>query len=474
MKKSFPRLLPYSSALYVAVLSLLLGGCGSGITVTRLTPSDRVPKGTPWNLAMTQFDLTIIRQVTHCGMNPEDFKGNVEVKITPRKVLDENQRYVLYSDGWYSTSDIKSKLAPDGTSTGLNVQSENMSATIISNVVGLFAKVAAIAPMAVTKERMPNVCSDAVVNALYDLNAPPKLKKQLKDKTKELAGATSKVTLLTAQVKLDNSYKIDLAKALGEQAKSQAALIELQTKFEKDMSVITDTQTVSWPLRADQFRADDPYTISDTLIKSWLSPARVGEVRKGVKSAFSVYLALYQQDAHGAWNTPQASPSSDTTVGVPIRLAKVGRLLACTGEKCPDKLEKQWQADDFTKSTDQVVLQLGQVYTIPVTGGAFRSQVANIEMDEKGLPTSIEVSEKVAGAAAMTGTAKDAASQIVALPGQISDALKSKADLAAAEANAQIADEKSAIDAQTALIKSKTALKEAEAAKAAADKAATP
>jgi hypothetical protein len=492
LRKLFFHISPRSCALRALAFSLLLAGCGSGIGVTKLDESNRAPKGIPWNLAMTQFELTITRQVAKCGPAASAFVGNVEVKITPKKMLDEDQRYVLYSNGWYSTSDIKSKLAPDGTSIGLNAQSENKSSAIVSNVVGFFAKVAAIAAAAAPGAPIPpNVCSQEIVAALAELNPPeplPSLKAHLKDKTKQLTDATSKVTLLTAQAKLANSYEGDLAKALGEQAKAQKELSDLQTRFDADIKAITDTQTVRWPIRANQFRTDEPYTISVDTLNNWFSKQAnppneevIAAAKAKATRDLSLYIALYQQDAQGAWVAPRISPGSDTTVGVPIRVAKIGRLLACIKQPnsaepaCPLTLDRQYQDDGFHKSSDQVVLQLGQIYSIPVTGGAFRSQVSNIEVDEEtALPTSIEVAEKVAGAESMTGSAKDTASQIAALRGELADALKAKADLAAAKANAQMANEKSIIDAQTALIKSQTALKEAETARAAADKVAQP
>jgi hypothetical protein len=484
MKKTTHQLFINKSIIPAVSLSLLLAGCGGGIVVKQLANSDSAT-GNPWNLSMTQFEMIITRQVTKCGTDSAEFR--VDVAITPSKALDEDQRYTLYSTGWYSTSDIKSKLAADGTNIGLNAQSENASATIITNTIGLIAKAAAISAAGL-RVANPNVCHPDIVSALAKLTPPkptPPLKAQLKAKTQELTNATDKVTLLTAQVKLDKSYKSDLAKALGDQARIQNELNGLKKEFDGAMKVTTDAQTIRWPIRAKQFNSD-AYTISANTLNDWFPedvninpnmPAAdvISKVKADARIKLPVYFALYIQKGDGSWVKPDEPKNGDTTIGIPVRLARTGRLLACISDKCKDNLDRQYQDDDSHQSSDQVVLQLGQVYTIPAAGGAFRSQATNIEMDEKtGLPTTIQVAEKVSGAAAMTGAVKDAADQIISIPKQIAVVYKAKADLADAKAKAGIADEKSVIDAKTALLESKAALKKAEDATAAADKAATP
>ena len=104
----------YTKWMVSVALILCCTGCATGIRVVHLGSSDLPPPGVPWNLAMTQFNVAITRHVTGCV---GELKGTVEVTITPTKVLDDEQRYALYADGWWATSDITSNLAADGTST---------------------------------------------------------------------------------------------------------------------------------------------------------------------------------------------------------------------------------------------------------------------------------------------------------------------------------------------------------------------
>ena len=93
-------------------------------------------------------------------------------------------------------------------------------------------------------------------------------------------------------------------------------------------------------------------------------------------------------------------------------------------------------------ATDLPVLQLGQIYMVPVGGGTFRSESAAIALNDDGLPTSIQVTQKVAAAAAATAAANDAATQLAALPGQIDAArlARTGAELKQLKANADLGD----------------------------------
>jgi len=464
----------------VLSLALTCGGCATGIHVIHVAVGDSQLKGVPWNLPMTQFKVTITRHVTGCG---ENLSGSVEAIATPTTVLDEQQRYVLDSNGWWATSDITSNLAPNGVSTGLNAQSVDATATIISNVVGtvgqfFIAGAAAARPAGVGPAPEIQNCKPDVAAAVAELYPPKgvKLKDLVDQDIAALAAATARVTLLTAQAKEDKSYKKDLAAALGDQDKLQSQLTSDQVKLTKDMNLTTNTQVVSWPLSAAEFRRDKPYVLDKNAFSKW---ALDGAYTKVMEAQFSVFLALYRQNqdpADGTWILPKPPAISDVSVGVPVRLAQIGRLLICTNEACDATLPEGGSKNPKTIVLDQVqvVLQMGQLYTVPLTGGTFKAENAVIALDTSGLPTSIEVSEKVAAGVALTGAVKDTATQLATLPAQIRSAqlartqaqtnqLTAEAALANAQANAGVAGQTSALASLTALINAQTALATAQA-----------
>jgi len=435
---------------------------------------------------MTQFNLTITRHVVSCKGT---LGGTVEVVATTAPVLDEEQRYVLESNGWWATSDITSTLAASGISLGLNASSTDATPAIISNVVGTIGQgliAGAGGPLLTSGGQ---ICSKAVLSAVQALYpaAPAKgLKQQVDDDTAALAEATAKVALLTIKSGIDAAFKKDLLAAIDEQAKRQQALAKNQRELAHAMAATTNTQSVRWPTRASTFRTTEPVALDRAVLNSWLAEKfdeepDAKEMKAKFEDQFKVSLALYRQSDAGAWSAPTKSEFNGTKEGVPVRLARAGRLLACTGSACPLDLPAVGSTDPRHTQFDQVVLQLGQMYTVPLTGGSFRAQAAVVAMDANGLPTSIQVSEKAAAGVALTGALKDTATQVAALPGQINAAklasanaqtslltaqtnqLNAQAALQAAQANAGVAGQTAPLAAQTALINAQNALATARA-----------
>lgn len=465
-------------------LSIALAGCSTGIKVNHVI-GDAAVQGNPWNLPMTQFTVTITRHIVECG----DFlKGSVEVIATPSAIIDEEQRYVLESNGWWATSDITSNLAPNGTSTGLNAQSTDSTATIISNVVGIIGQgviaAAAVAPPALgplpaaAAEPPKNVCNKKLAMAVSQLypgpgNSDKGLKRRVDDNIAALTETTAKVALLTAQGSLDKTYKKALISALDDQSKWQKQLAGDQQSLVAALKATTDTQVLRWPLRSTVFRADTAYSLDSATLEKWLDSDQQ-EVAKA-KPQFDVYLALYRpSSADEKWIAPQVAPFSGSSVGVPVRLAQSGRLLVCAKSTCPPSFPILGSNSPDHTQFDQVVLQLGQLYTVPLTGGSFRSQTAVIALDVNGLPTTIQVSEKAAAGVGLTGTLKDTVTQVGALPAQIGAAklaattaqtnqLNAQSALATAQANAGVAGQTAPLIAQTALINAQNALATAQA-----------
>jgi len=270
--------------------------------------------------------------------------------------------------------------------------------------------------------------------------------------------------LLTAQSQVDASYKTKLATALGVQATAQAKLTADQATLAKDVKLTTDTQTVSWPIQADQFSTPTPYQIDPNVLSKWAS--------SGADTAqFTVYLTLYREAADGTWSQPPQPANSDVSVGVPVRLARIGRLLACVGKPCLSTLSPGWQPGPKSGITyfDQPVLQIGQMYNVPVVGGAFKSEGAVVALDPAtGVPTSIETYEKTAEAAAIAGAAQNTANQAIALPAQISAytlaAIQAQTNIATAKSAQITANDNLAVQGRVSALAAQTALSQADTA----------
>lgn len=465
--------------VFSLVLSLSLTACSAGIEVKRLTDGSPVT-GNPWNLAMTQFNVTITRHVVSCEHEEEngagekklvkEIKASVEVIATPSAVLDEDQRYGLSSNGWWATSDITSKLSSTGISTGLNASSTDATPTIISNVVGTIGQIAiksAIGgPLLVAGRPVCNEKLKKFVNALYPMNGNG-LKITVDKHIADLAVVTAKVTLLTAKSTLSATFKSELVNALDKQTELQLALAVKQKELSDALAATTNTQSVRWPSRGSEFKTLKPYVIDDSVIEKWLPE---GAVSDEVKTQLAVHFALYSQNSFGStWETPTDPVFANTSQGVPVRLPRLGKLVACVKDACLKTLPSVGSQDTSHTQFEHVVLQLGQLYTVPMAGGSFRSQEAGIVMDANGQPTEIKVSEKVAGGVAVTAAAKDVATQIAALQAQVSavklaavnaqtNHLNAQAALEVAQANAGVAGQTAPLNSQIALINAQNAL----------------
>ncbi|OEZ87179.1 hypothetical protein JAB6_11100 [Janthinobacterium sp. HH104] len=391
---------------------LILAGCSTGIQVTRVM-TDTPQVGNPWNLGMTTFKVTITRQVVGCT---NGLVANVDVMATPELILDKNQRYVLESNGWWATSDIASELTASGISTGLNASSADASVGVIANTVGTIAKTVigkAAGGAGGAAAAAFNGCSGDVAKAVASLYpegaGSVSLKKQVEQKTKALSDATAALSLLVQQAKFNKKLRAKVIKALAVQDTAQSQLADITEDLATKMALTTDIQTVTWPFDASEFITVPPFSIDPKVIKKWKSPQLDS---KTAVNDFDVYLAISKSRTSGVLQMPSTPAAGKTSTGVPVRLAQTGQLLACNKAGCLNDPVIPI-AKEFT------ILQLGQLYTVPLTGGSFRSQNATIKMDQHGLPTSIQVVEKVAAAEALTAAVHGVGTQAAALPAQI-------------------------------------------------------
>ncbi len=448
-------------------------GCGSGIVVNRFDGTAATMNGVPYNMPMTTFTLTITRRVIGCG---DHLKGAVEVQIVSSKALDPKGMFTLHSDGWFSTSDIKSTFAPEGTSTALNTSAENATAAVISNVV---SAVAAIAPLVAVAGAAPGAPLEACT---AEVNAAVTEIKTLKDtvdrETNDLVAATDQVTLLSSQVATlgnaaDKSIKKALVDALGAQANAKKKLADDQKKLADDMKLTSDTQPLSWPDDGTVL-SGGPYSIDvKNVLNKW---AKISQPDIQAKQ-FDVYLQLERTGSLGIDGAKlKTAPQINISKGVPVRFAVPGRLKVCAVAACnvPDaKVIGKFEGP---------ILQLGLVYAVPTKGGTFKSETMALATDANGAPSSIEVAEKVAAATTATGALKETATQVGGIPNAINAAklakIKAQTDqltaenaLETAKANNADADILAPIQAETALAQAKLAQINAEAALNSAQKA---
>ena len=451
-----------------ALIAFGCAGCGSGIVIDRFDGTAATMVGVPYNLPMTAFTLTITRRVTGCG---DHLKGAVDVQTVSSKTLDPAAMFTLHSDGWLSTSDIKSTFAPDLTTTALNTSSEGAAATVISNVV---SAVAAIAPLVAAAggggEQAPEVCTDEVKAAVTEIAT---LKETVDKETNDLVAATDLLTVLSNRVTALRNATVDsIKKALAHVAdakktlaEAQAKLADHQKKLAEDLKLTSDTQIVNWPPDGTALKAG-PYSIPPEVLDKWATVAHPDNAAK----RFDVYLQLERTGPVGIDAAKVSTvPRIDISRGIPVRFAVPGRLKVCVANVCApgDK--------GIDKPFEGPVLQLGLVYAAPAKGGTFKSETMALTTDANGAPSSLQVMEKVAAAAAAAGVLKDTATQAAGIPNAVNaaklakikaqtDRLTAETALATARANNADADVLAPMQAQTALAQAALAQINADAA----------
>ena len=442
--------------IIVLAFAAAAGGCASSIKVTKLDPSAAPPQGVPWNLPMTQYTLTITRQVQSCD---ETMNVKVSVAVAQGKALDPTMQYVLSSDGFWATSDITSGLGADGVSTSLNAQSADQTGAVITGLVTTAAQIAAAA--GARDPATPYIqCTDPVKQALDKLN-PVQIKGKPKvlplgdivdADNKAVTDATARVTQLVTQMQTDPSKKRALAMAAQDLADKTAKLTKDQAELTTTLKVVQDVQTVVWPPQGDVFKSDHAFAMGEAAAQKWVDwyvdkPAPktpfTGAKPKLDVSSFDVSIALYRPvGATGGWTSTSPPAIPDIKVGVPVRVAGLGRLMVCTGAPCDETLApgRALKANEsLPVKPDARVLQVGQMYVVPMTGGTFKSEMAAISLDTNGNPTSIEIAEKTAVAAAAAGQAASTTTQIAAIPVQVAAAKLARTQAETAQTNAEIA-----------------------------------
>lgn len=471
------------SGLVATCVAVLITGC-AGIKVSKAPElgSKDTAQGVPWNLAMTRFTVTITRHITACG---SEIKGKVETVASASTSADPEERYLLSTNGWFATSDIKSTLSTTGFNTALNAETADATATVIGNVIGTAAQIAIGfaaagdgAPKG-DKKSPAEICTPSLlsaVTALYPKNADS-LKVTVDKATEELAGKTADVAVLSAQAaanKDDNGLKSRLVQALADQESLRIKLQQKQKSFSTFLKESMDIQTVTWPHKSSEFKTVAPFSIDQDVLDNWLIHGVDGS---NAKAKLDVYLALNRQPTIGGWSTPEETTPVKPDLGVPVRLPQPAKLAMCTGKACPDSFEAGGKLAENQTTADFAVLQVGPTYALPVSGGAFRSESVAITLDANGVPTVLQTTEKVAAASALTNAAKDVTTQLAGLPVSLrtTELAKTKAEIDQANADIalQTAKQTSGLQGQTSTLAAQTALINAQLANSTAQQNAS-
>ncbi|MFC3651931.1 hypothetical protein ACFONN_10290 [Dyella humi] len=442
--------------LIAAALTVTCSGC-AGIEVSPYSQGKADVKGVPYVLPMTSFTLTITRRVVDCNPKKGGLTPDIQVAITSQTVPDPAARFTLTSDGFFDTSDIKVAYNSSGTTSAINTSTADQTGPLITQAA---TTVASILPIAIGGSSNPEgsgkgapspapstVCSKPVITALdkigndgdatHEAN-PGKLKDKVAADTTILNNTNADITLLSTEISTlgkdaTPSLRKRLVDLLEDQKKYQDQLSAEQSDLNKYLAVITDTQTVQWPADGQHWESGDDQTLklSETTWKRWTDGAN-GKYDPNDENLFQIYLKLERQGSTGQAAKPgDLLAQVDTKDGIPVRFPVQAILHVCRVSAC-----NSTYSNEIAKFPAPV-LQFGLIYEVPAKGGIFASTTFALQLDQNGIPTSVEVANQTSVAASAATSASTAATQLAGIPSAINSA-----KLAKVTAEANIVNEK--------------------------------
>lgn len=450
--------------LTLIIVAACTGCSSSQLAVTRIKPGTPASfVGAPYALRMNRWDVTVTRTVLSCG--PE-LKAKVEAEIKPAgSQPDPKQEFVIDTNslaGPLKTSEVKLEYS-NGAVVSFNATADDLTAQVVADVITTAVKLVSVAAAAgAAPGATPEACSDAVLTALATAKSQrPKVEaasKLVAARTDELKSSSAKATALGGAV--DASTRRKLAAAYDALSAATEDLASKKDVLDKALAVLTHIQTRRWPDDGDAGSLD--LDIPGDVLDRWGSL----DTNPVTKASLAVRFELAPTTASGRDLTKGAEQQVDTRLGLPFRQPAEGRLRVCKGQTC----------DDTSQLAESVgpVLQLGRVYYLPCRSAPLTSITCTMTAGEDGQLKTLGTARRTAPAQVAAGIAKDASTQVAAIPDMLAsiEQKRREARLAAlkgakdeADAVAALKSDPSAdVKAQTQVLQASTALLQAEKA----------
>lgn len=528
----------------VAGLAVMLcSGCGSGISIRRVSQSDPPQSrvGIPYQLPMTQFDITITRRLIACKYKDPKTQNkidkpqfSIQASIKPTLVADPDNLYVLRSKGLFNTSDIKASYSDYGVVTDLNTKVSNQTGSVVSNIISTAASIATLALGAggAAGAKQTLICNSNTEKLFHNRNGDdiPKLKLAATKLTESVSDLSKNVNFLSTQIKIlaptnVESLKRKLAKNVEKLAYVTDKLNDKKSKLEKMLSEISDVQVEKWPPNGS-VRYGIESKGNNTRNSNTSGPKeddqkennhifdflkKVGALKNTNNNSTSplfnfteissdayvklkpefYLLSLAEQNQTRNVGCPEKQPQikNDKSLhrlplsGIPIRFPKNAMLLICVPKHPKSSTSKSAKKKNTlaTKKAGLIssyrgpILQMGTMYWLPVTGGTFRSQNANVQINASGSPTTLETADSVSVAGAVSKATAGATKQLASLPSALRAAklkrvqdqsalLTAQTDLAKAQATSGNDQLVATLSAEAALVQAEVTLSQAKSA----------
>jgi len=413
--------------IVVSALAALSSGCSTELKSVRIVEAGKIPlAGAPYNLAYTRFKVKVIRRVASCFKPPvPGGPANAEPEITVKvqaTALAEQQRdpmrnYVLdlkSLQGAFKSTDVQVAYYDTGAIKSINASAEDKTGEVLASVVQTAAKlVVGAVPASDNKlfelKMFPVAQCESKVDAA--VKALPGLEAELTASAAKIAAKAEEIKqYLTVAVSLGRSLpradREAVTKRVRELIALQGASAAIQAKIENHLALISVVNEFTWPANGETFVSATPLVkpVDAAVLKRWMGTA-ADSARPGFVADTAVYLELKASENIGRVTPCTKHCPDDQIDGLKYRMPAVGNLLMCATLTAAQACSK-----GQVVAKEQMISQLGPVYTLPLKSAVFTNKSIVATFSENGVPTLLGTTASAAAgkAAATFGSLADA------------------------------------------------------------------
>jgi hypothetical protein len=444
------------SILLIALATL--SGCSSSLAVRKIGPGDTVV-GYPYRLKFTQFEIPITWRVIKCDPVQNGLKFKITAEPKDKAVPDPDYYYAIDPtrlQGPFRNTEFGMEWYEDRSTKAINSSVDDQTGTAIVNTLTAAANLAAGGLLPFGGVGRP-MCPKAVTDALAAIDGKTGQEAITKAAQKEVEEQTAVVTALAAKLaalgtSADEGTKQELARASQLLELETANLAAQQAKLKRLLDVLTDTRTLVWPRRGNEFASDPnaPIRPSQEAMSRWNMPP--------TSNGANVYLALLPIDGAplpaAEWLAQQAAIPP---TGVPYREPRQMKLFVCAPNKCSDDAAAIETSKALVKGTEVWVLQGGTMFYLPFRAQTFAHIKSSAGFAQNGVLTSAGSSQLRGAGIGVTETLKGGSEQLSAIVKNAQAADTARIQAKVDEFKAQ----KALADAEAALLPNPDADKEA-------------
>lgn len=483
------------NVLFAATALASLAGCTTHLESSLASSAEPKSRaGIAYFLPVTRINAKVTWTVTECSKDTGPVLAE-EVVATTSSEPDPAALYVIdYAslNAFTKTSAVKVDFFDSGAIKSINASAEDKTGEIIGHAVSTVSKIVLAAAGAPGGPAVASTkCRASVIDALGKVDS---LSGDVDIATRDLANAQATLEALTARLAQAKAGKsAAAASALLTQidvvARKQEALQKVQDLLAPVMKTLTFSTTAS-------FSANDPNAASSAIEvpekkwRAWLPELTEDELTSLIEQKTKEERVFLELASVAGWDFASkagdsfASAAKEREAGIRYRVAMPASLISCKGYPCTPKNKDDPAGKPFGEAMALRVLNRATTFYLPFASKGFSDGALEAKFTESGTLIYAGYDQKKAPGEVLASAVDSAAGDVGgAIKGiranRTSDLQQIKDETALINAqqelelaqktrakskDSDLADQTTAVDAQTKLIQSQVAQKNAEIA----------